>query len=182
MVLCWGRKMCLWSVLHRIPRVHPISFCYQNGPMQVKGSPQVRSSIECLWITTPPGIQGLLLAVHPKVLGVDNPSHYPVPQKHVSLWSPEAQQTFKQLKLVFTTAPILVHLNTMQAFTIKADASHFVIWTVLSQKHGLQQLLHPCTFYSRALTSTEQNRRIWDKELLAIKTSFEERCHYLEGA
>lgn len=100
----------------------------------------------------------------------------------IFLRSPKAQQVVEQLKLIFTTTAILVLPDTTQAFNVKANASDLVIRVVVSQRHGSQQLLHLCVFYSRKLRPTKQNYEILDNKLLSIKTTFKEWCHCLEGA
>jgi len=41
---------------------------------------------------------------------------------------------------------------------------------------------HPVVFYSKSLSSVEQNYKIHDKEMLAIICTLEEWRHFLEGA
>jgi hypothetical protein len=50
---------------------------------------------------------------------------------------------------------------------------------VLSQVH--EKRLHPVAFYSRKFIPAEINYEIYDKEMLAIVTAFDEWRHYLEG-
>lgn len=126
------------------------------------------------------GVHKLLLVVHPVVLGVDRPSHF-LPCSAKTPGS-SGLMAFEQLKLTFTTAPILVHPDTMQAFILETEVSNLVIGAMLSQRHSSQQLLHPCAFYSSKLRPVEQNCGILDKEFLAIKAAFEEWHHYLKGA
>jgi hypothetical protein len=51
---------------------------------------------------------------------------------------------------------------------------------ILSQ-FGIDGLLHPFTFYSWKLTNAEINYQVYDKELLAIITTFEQWRPYLAG-
>ena len=41
--------------------------------------------------------------------------------------------------------------------------------------------MHPCAFFSRRLSPTEQNYDVGNRELLAIKLALEEWKHWLEG-
>jgi len=63
-------------------------------------------------------------------------------------WDIQAQQAFQELKLAFTTAPILVHTDFIKAFYLETDASYFALGAVLSQM-GKDDKLHPVAFYSR---------------------------------
>lgn len=47
---------------------------------------------------------------------------------------------------------------------------------------GPDNLLHPCTFYSRRFTTAEANYNVGNHVLLAIKLALEEWRHLLEGA
>ncbi|KAJ8382914.1 hypothetical protein SKAU_G00036920 [Synaphobranchus kaupii] len=67
-------------------------------------------------------------------------------------------------------------------FTIEVDASDTGVGAILSQRAALDNKLHPCAFFSRRLSSAEQNYDVGDRELLAIKLALEEWRHWLEGA
>lgn len=78
-------------------------------------------------------------------------------------WSSSAQQSFDQLKQLFSP-----------------DASDSGMGDILSQQ--VKGKLHPCAFFSRCLTQAEQNYDMGDRELLAIKLALEERQHCLVGS
>ena len=90
-----------------------------------------------------------------------------------SFWKPKEQ--------AFTSAPILLHADLEKPFIIEADASNFAIGSILSQV-GDDGKLHPIAFHSRKFEAVEINYEIHDKELLAIKDSFEQWRHLLEGS
>jgi hypothetical protein len=96
-------------------------------------------------------------------------------------WTPQAQSSFEALKSAFTTAPVLAHVDPGRPFIIETDASDFALGAILSQ-HQDDGLLHPVAFYSRKFSSAEINYDVYDKELLAIITAFEQWRHYLDGA
>ncbi|XP_073675909.1 cilia- and flagella-associated protein 74 [Garra rufa] len=102
--------------------------------------------------------------------------------RRVLQWTPEAQQAFDRLKLMFTTAPILKHPDPSRPFVVEVDAADVGVGAVLSQWSDEPRSLHPCAYYSKKLTPAEQNYGIGDRELLAIKLALEEWRHWLEGA
>ncbi|KAL0195414.1 hypothetical protein M9458_008986 [Cirrhinus mrigala] len=97
-------------------------------------------------------------------------------------WNPAAHEAFQQLKKIFSTAPLLHHLDPQRPFTVEVDASTTGVGAVLSQAVGESSLLHPCAYYSRKLSPAEQNYDVGNRELLAIKLALEEWRHWLEGS
>ena len=91
------------------------------------------------------------------------------------------QSSFEALKSAFTTEPLLAHVDPGQPFIIETDASDFALGAILSQ-HQDDGLLHPVAFYSQKFSSAEINYDVYDKELLAIITAFEQWQHYLNEA
>ncbi|XP_018410495.1 PREDICTED: myeloperoxidase-like [Nanorana parkeri] len=89
-------------------------------------------------------------------------------------WSQEAQAAFTQLKLQFTSAPILRHPDPELPYVLEVDASEAAVGAVLSQRQGLKSLLHPVAYFSRKLSVAERNYDVGDQELLAIKLALEE--------
>ena len=61
-------------------------------------------------------------------------------------------------------------------FRVEADASEGAIGAILSQEQ--EGKWRPVAFLSKALTATERNYEIYDKELLAIMLALEEWRHY----
>lgn len=102
--------------------------------------------------------------------------------KPISLsWNPKAQKSFQLLKDAFSTAPILLpHPDPTLPFVVEVDTTG--LGAVLSQYRGEPPRLHPCTYYSLTLTPVEQNYKIGNRELRAIKLALEEWRHWLEGA
>jgi len=83
--------------------------------------------------------------------------------------------------MAFTFAPILIHPDPAKPFIVETNASDFALGAIISQ-FGIDGLLHPIAFYSQKLTSAEINYQVYDKELLAIITAFEQWRPYLAGA
>jgi len=83
---------------------------------------------------------------------------------------------------VVTTALVLASLQELDPFQIKADSSDFATRAVLSQQSTTDRKWYPVAFYSKSLSSVEQNYEIHNKEILAIICALEEWRHFLEGA
>jgi len=102
--------------------------------------------------------------------------------EQVWTWSGKKQVAFEDLKTAVTTAPVLVSPQKSDPFRIEADSSDFATGAVLSQQSTTDGKWHPVVFYSKSLSSVEQNYEIHDKEMLAIIHALEEWRHFLEGA
>ena len=96
------------------------------------------------------------------------------------VWDADCQNAFESLKSAISSAPVLAHTNPQAPFLVETDASDFALGCVLSQLDP-DGNPRPCAYYSRSLSPAERNYSVFDKELLAIKTAFEEWRHYLEG-
>ena len=59
-------------------------------------------------------------------------------------------------------------------FILKMDTSKWAIGATLLQKQDDGQIVHPCGYLSHALTQTEQNWQIYDRELYAIIYALDE--------
>jgi len=96
-------------------------------------------------------------------------------------WEEEQQAVFEQLKLVFTTRPVLATPELDKEFRVEADTSNFATGGVLSVKCD-NDLWRPVAFISKALNETERNYEIHDKEMLGVIRCLEAWRHFLEGA
>ena len=79
------------------------------------------------------------------------------------------------------TAPVLTMADVNKLFILEMDASKWAIGAALIQKDNNRDL-HPCGFLSHALTSTEQNWQIYNRELFAIIYTLDKWKHLLLGA
>ncbi|SJL06532.1 uncharacterized protein ARMOST_09873 [Armillaria ostoyae] len=95
-------------------------------------------------------------------------------------WGAAQNQAFQQLKKQMAEDVILAIPNGTGRFRVEADASNGAIGAVLSQEQ--EGKWRPVAFMSKALTATEHNYEIYDKELLAIMLALSEWRHYLMGA
>lgn len=92
-------------------------------------------------------------------------------------WTSKQQNSFDTLKNAFCSYPILRHFEPELDTILETDSSDLVISGILSQWHEHPEgkwLLHPVAYFSRKMTSTEENYGIGDKELLAIVESIKE--------
>ncbi|KAI3356745.1 hypothetical protein L3Q82_003428 [Scortum barcoo] len=97
-------------------------------------------------------------------------------------WNPKAEEAFRRLKELFTTAPILMVPDPVLQFVVEVDASNKGVGAVLSQRCATDNHIHPCAFLSHKLTPAKRNYDVGNRELLAIKVALEEWRHWLEGA
>jgi len=95
-------------------------------------------------------------------------------------WGDEQQKAFEQLKMVFTSRPLLVAPDLDKEFRVEADASNFATGGVLSIKCE-DNKWRPVAYISKSLNETKRNYKIHDKEMLAIICCLEAWRHFLEG-
>src|SRR3954471_16015135 len=87
-------------------------------------------------------------------------------------WGSEQEQAFEGLKKAMSTAPVLAMPKDEEPFMIECDTSEGALGVILSQKQEDKWRL--VAFLSKVLNLTEYNYGIYDKELLAIITAFDE--------
>lgn len=81
-------------------------------------------------------------------------------------WGSEQERAFKQLKHLFSRAPVLRGWDPEAPTFLEADSSGFAIGGTVSQEHD--GIRYPIGFHSRKLGPSEINYDIHDKELLAV--------------
>ena len=98
----------------------------------------------------------------------------------------EVRTTFEELKVAFTTAPVLRHYNTDLLVRLETDTSGFTILGILSQQNNEESPekchWHPVAFWSCQMSPAERNYHAGQTELLAIVMVCKHWCHYLDGA
>ena len=87
-------------------------------------------------------------------------------------WGPEQQKAFDNLKIAFTTAPILLHYDSNKQAVVKTDVSNYMTAGVLSQYDDNGQL-KPVVYFFCKMSPAECNYEIYDNEPLAIIKVFE---------
>jgi hypothetical protein len=81
-------------------------------------------------------------------------------------WGPTQENTFKLLKNLFSSYPVLRNPDPTKPYKLDTDTSQYAIGAVLSQQYPDGQ--HPIMYFSKLLLPTERNYDIYDRELLAI--------------
>ena len=94
-------------------------------------------------------------------------------------WDKEQQDAFNELKRLVCTNPVLMIPLDNAPFRVEVDASDYAIGGILSQK--VDDKWRPVAYMSQALSETERNYEIYDKEMLAIMKGLAEWRQYLMG-
>jgi len=87
-------------------------------------------------------------------------------------WTQHQQDAFDTLVKAITSAPVLALPQSKGQFRLEADSSDYAVGAVLSQLQN--DKWHPIAYLSKALTETQCNYKIYDKEMLAIMLALEE--------
>jgi len=95
-------------------------------------------------------------------------------------WGDEQQKAFEQLKMVFTSRPLLVVPDLDKEFRMEANTSNFATGGVLSIKCK-DDKWRSVVYISKSLNETERNYKIHNKEMLAVICCLEAWRHFLEG-
>ena len=90
-------------------------------------------------------------------------------------WTDQCEQSFRQLKIDLTTAPVLPAPDPDKAYELIADASGEGIGAVLMQDE------HPIAYESRKFIPAEANYTVTEQELLAIIHALKTWRYLLEG-
>ena len=109
------------------------------------------------------------------------PLHALLKKDTVFQWTGETQQSFDSLKQKLTSSPVLMMPDQTRPFQIECDASKYASGAVLTQQDNNGDR-HSMEFLSKTFSETEQNYKIYDRELLAIIRALEEWRHYIQGS
>ncbi|XP_061375386.1 uncharacterized protein LOC133317533 [Gastrolobium bilobum] len=96
-------------------------------------------------------------------------------KKDAFLWSAAAQQAFEKLKVVMTTAPVLLLPDFQKEFTVETDASDLAVGAVLLQQE------HPIAYFSKKSALRMQKASAYVRELYAITEAVKKWRQYLLG-
>ncbi|KAL4153562.1 hypothetical protein QTP88_001395 [Uroleucon formosanum] len=106
--------------------------------------------------------------------------HYATKKSPIK-WSTLHQDAFEKLKNQLTSPPLLKHFNPDLRIIIWTDASKIGIAGTLLQKSDEDKQLHPVSFVSRWLNTTEEKYSAIELELLAIVFTLETFRTYIYG-
>lgn len=95
-------------------------------------------------------------------------------------WTAIGEHAFQPLNNAFCEKPIIAHFDPDKPSVVETDASDCATWGVFS-RYGTDGLLHPVAYFSRKFIPQQVNYDIYDKELLAIISCFENWRAELEG-
>jgi hypothetical protein len=90
-------------------------------------------------------------------------------------WTPECEATFRTLRKLLTTAPVLAQLDIIKHFDVYCDASGIGLGCVLMQEGRV------IAYASRQLRKHEANYPTHDLELVAVVHALKIWRHYLLG-
>lgn len=94
-------------------------------------------------------------------------------------WNADSEQAFQEIKKKLTSAPVLASPDFSQPFIIQCDASDYGVGAILYQDcDGLE---HPIAYASKALTKTQKNYSVTEKELWAVIFGIEKFRGYVMG-
>ena len=94
-------------------------------------------------------------------------------------WDSDQKKAFQKLKNACFEEFVLKMFDSTKNIRMKTDASDLAIEACILQMHN--EKWHSVTYFSRKLTSVEQNYDIHDKKLLAIITALKQWRTYAEG-
>jgi hypothetical protein len=95
------------------------------------------------------------------------------------VWNEDTDESFKTLKRLLTSEPLLQYPDFTKPFILSTDASNDALGAVLNQGEIGRDL--PLGYASRTLTKTERNYPTIEKELLAIVWCCKHFRPYLYG-
>jgi hypothetical protein len=101
-----------------------------------------------------------------------------VTKKQAVKWLPQQEVAFQHLKMVLTSAPVLLMPNNGKPYVMEKDALDFAVGAVLLQTSN-DTTLHPIAFKSFKLNKAQRNYPAQEQELLAIVHAWREWHLYL---
>lgn len=95
-------------------------------------------------------------------------------------WTDEAQSAFENLKILLSSAPVLINPDYKRPFLIRCDASSSGVGGVLFQEEddGAER---PISFMSQKLNSAQRNYTVTELECLAAILSIKKFRQYIDG-
>ena len=97
------------------------------------------------------------------------------------IWSQECDDSFKAIKTILASYPVLRAPNFDQGFTLAVDASQVGVGSALLQEDEAG-VLHPIAYFSKKLNKSQRNYSVIEKELLALILSLQHFAVYVQSA
>ena len=94
-------------------------------------------------------------------------------------WTDNATETFRNIKIAFASASLLVNPAPDDPTNVMTDASAVAVGAVLQQYTNGQWC--PLSYFYRAMKPAEQWYSTYDSELLSIFLAIKHFCYFLEG-
>lgn len=110
---------------------------------------------------------------------VAKPLHKLTEKGRTFLWTEECDESFRTLKELLTSPPILAYPDRTGLFVLDTDASESGLGAVLSQIQNDQEKV--ICYYSQALSKPERKYCVTRRELLAVVKAVKQFHHYLYG-
>ena len=99
--------------------------------------------------------------------------------KEPLIWSNDALSSFRDIKDLLSSSPVLRLPDISKPFVLRTDASATALGAILLQYHD--DLAHPVAYASRKLLEREINYSTIERECLAIIHGVSKFSHYLIG-
>lgn len=94
-------------------------------------------------------------------------------------WTDEAQKAFKKIKLLLTTAPVLINPDFEKKFYLHCDTSDYGIDAVLVQLNN-EGHEKPIVYMSKKLNTAQSNYSVTERECLTAMEAIKKNRCYLE--
>jgi RNase H-like domain found in reverse transcriptase len=97
------------------------------------------------------------------------------------IWTPACMEALDTLIRCVTLGPILWHPDPSCAYELEVDASSFALGSILFQRDDNGKC-YAVAYHSQALTPSEQNYAVRDREFLAMIEGLKRNQHLVMGS
>jgi RNase H-like domain found in reverse transcriptase len=97
------------------------------------------------------------------------------------LWTPACMEALDTLIRCVTLEPVLWHPDPSRAYELEVDASSFALGSILFQRDDNNKR-HAVVYHSQALTPSERNYAVGDREFLAMIEGLKRNRHLVMGS